>query len=415
MKLIHSGRRVVLALVAGAVVTAAVAASATAGSAKAAACSGTPAKIMVMTTLTATVGQNNPSIPTGAQAAAAALTKSCQLGVPVQIIVCDDKFSPNDAAGCARQAVEEKAIAFLLYGGFGDSVMPILSAAGIPVLGNAASSAENSDPLSFPVQFPIAAVIGVVSLCASLGATNIAIPIIDIPSVGFFVDLGTKAAAGYGVKTNVIRVPPTATDMAPFAAQIIASKADCVLPIDSQTHILGLLKSLKQSGVDFKKVPFVQDLGGLSSAFVAQAGAANMDGIAAGGTAWSPTDRANPAIKRYISELKAAKKNTNAGSLSTLGVMYWAGVHVVADALKGLKPTPANIVKGLNTKGKVVTTTYGLPPIDYTTPAFPKNTILNKLRIFTKYSSAWRFDAKGVPHPLVNRWVDVTRKIKGLS
>ena len=137
-----------------------------------------------------------------------------------------------------------------------------------------------------------------------------------------------------------------------------------------------------------------------------------MSGILSGAGAWSPTDLSNPAIRQYRAELKAARQPSRTVDLTTVGVNAWAAVHLIADALQGSKQkTSAALVKRLNTKGAVTTTKYGLPPIDFTKPAFPEDPVLSKFRLFTRGYSVWRFNAKGVPVPLSRKWLDVTKRM----
>ena len=83
----------------------------------------------------------------------------------------------------------------------------------------------------------------------------------------------------------------------------------------------------------------------------------------------------------------------------------WAAVHVIADALKGRPVSTKELVARLNTHGAFDTTKYGLPPIDYSKPAF-STAPLSKLRAFTDRVSIWQFDAKGTPHVLSKGWVN---------
>ena len=64
------------------------------------ACSGSPASFSVITNLSTTTAgaQVSKDIVAGFRAAAAAINESCELGRPVKILACDDKFSPNGAA-----------------------------------------------------------------------------------------------------------------------------------------------------------------------------------------------------------------------------------------------------------------------------------------------------------------------------
>lgn len=40
------------------------------------------------------------------------MSKTCELGRPIQIIVCNDQYTTNGTAACARQAVEDKVLRY---------------------------------------------------------------------------------------------------------------------------------------------------------------------------------------------------------------------------------------------------------------------------------------------------------------
>jgi ABC-type branched-subunit amino acid transport system substrate-binding protein len=73
-------------------------------------------------------------------------------GQQVDVITCNDQYSPNVAAACARQAVADKVVAVVApYEEFAAQILPILQAAGIPYIGNTlASSDDGTNPDSFP-------------------------------------------------------------------------------------------------------------------------------------------------------------------------------------------------------------------------------------------------------------------------
>ena len=368
-------------------------------------CSGTPVKIVTITNLSNPLGAPSPVEPASVTAAAAAVTKSCELGRPVQVIHCDEKFSPNGASACARKAVSEKAVAVVTYSGFGDNIVPIVAKAGIPSVGNnAASSSENTSSFSFPFQSPVPQTMGNITALASLGAKHIAFPAIDIPAVNFFVNLAGLQAKQLGVKFTPIRMSPTATDYTPYAGQILSVHADAVVPLAASAGTAALAKALVAQGADLKgKIKYMQDLSQMTPKFAQQLGS-NVDGFLATATAWSPTDSSTPAIARYISELKAAGQPSGPLDVSTLGVMGWAAVHVIADALKGRPVSTKELVARLNTHRSVDTTKYAMPPIDFSKPAFPKAP-LNKMRLFSDKVSVWEFDAEGTPQPLSEGWL----------
>src|SRR5204863_2229965 len=98
---------------------------------------GTPIKLMQIATLTGP-SNNVPEDAAAGKAAVKAVNAAGGVnGHPLELSVCDDKFDPNGAAECARQAVSQKVAAVVsLNSGFGDKVITILDAAGIPSVGD---------------------------------------------------------------------------------------------------------------------------------------------------------------------------------------------------------------------------------------------------------------------------------------
>jgi ABC-type branched-subunit amino acid transport system substrate-binding protein len=348
--------------------------------------------------------------PQGAIAAARAVTKSCELGRPVQIISCDDRFDPNNAATCARQAVADKVLAVVTYGGNGNSILPIVAAAGIPSIGNNASASdENTSKLSFPVEYPVSEVLGEASMAVSLGATNIAMPELDVPAVNFWVGLVKAQVKQFGAKVTVIPVQPTATDMTSYAGQVLSSGATGVVLAIPSAQTVSLVKDLKAQGANLQHIKVIGPMDQMTQQLAGQLGS-NANGLYGGGAAWSPTDTSNPAIQQYLSELKAAGEPTSSSVTSTLGVIAWGTVHMIADALKGQQVSSKELIARLNAPGVADANTYGLPPINYTQNAFPTNPQLAKLRLFTDTVSGWEF-VGGVARPLSKGWLTVTAKM----
>ena len=408
-------RRLVRGMALGATLAAvgavAIAGGSSGTTAKAAGCSGAPVKVMAVGNLSSSLGQTASRLVSGVKAGATAITKTCQLGHPVQVIVCDDKFNPNAAAACARKAVSSKVVSLVSFSGFDDSINPILKSAGIPSYGNnGSSSTDSTSPISFPSEYSVTELLGELDIAASLGSKNIKIAALDIPAITFLTGLLEKQAAKLGTKTSVIPVSPTATDLTSIAGQVLSSKADGVINIMGPAQTQALLKSLSQQGANFRKLHVLNDLSSFDPAEVKQLGK-KFAGVLSGGGVWSPTDRNYPAIKQYFAELKAAKQPTDVVKTDVNGVAGWATVHLIADALTKQPLTSKALIKRLNTAGAVVPTKYGLPPTTYGKPAFPGDPVLKTLRIYTKYDSAWQINSKGALVPLSKKWLDVTKKM----
>src|ERR1700742_4443770 len=56
-------------------------------------CTGTPVPFMSFSTLSGGTAEH-PEIPDSVQAAAAEINQTCELGRPVKVTVCDDKYNP---------------------------------------------------------------------------------------------------------------------------------------------------------------------------------------------------------------------------------------------------------------------------------------------------------------------------------
>jgi ABC-type branched-subunit amino acid transport system substrate-binding protein len=377
-------------------------------------CSGAPVKIMEIVTLTSPVFTNFPEFAAGAKAAAFELTKSCKLGRPIQVIICDDVFNPNTAQQCARQAVADKVVAVLYSGSaYGDQILSVIGPAGIPSLNNGSSPLETTSGLSFPTVYARNALGGAANLVIAAGGKNIGEPANDLPVVAFLSSIAEKVAKALGGKITRIPVPVTTVDMAPFAAQVIAGGYDGVTVILDAAKVISLVKALKQQGANFHKLPFATALSNFTPLAVQAIGPSIMDGVLAPSVAVPPNDPTSPIAKRIRADLAASGQSTGPVNLGVFCTVGWADVQMVAQALAGQKQmTARTLVQRLNA-GVVKTTEFGLPPIDFTKPAFPKDPTLVKTRTFSRDQAFYRFNSKGIPIRVTKaQWVDITHLVK---
>jgi branched-chain amino acid transport system substrate-binding protein len=369
-------------------------------------CSGEPVVLSAFTNLTSPVSIQQPSYFAGIKAAAEAVNKDCTLGAPIKVITCDDQFNPNQGAKCARQAVADKSAAVLSYGGLGDTYGPIVTKAGIPIMpATATSGVENSSPMSFPFGFPIANLLGQVQLGAATGGKKVTVITFDLPAAEFFVKAAKGAAAQYGMSfTDDVRVPLTATDMTPFAAQAKAAGGDTFIIILGQLQLVPLVKAMNAAGVDLTQTRVIAGMNTILPAGAKDIGS-GVNGFLSASWVVPPSETDNPVIKQYLSELDAAGEKSGPEDVDMLGVEGWAEVHILADTLKeqGLEPTPANIAKALAgaTNMPELSQKYGLSPVDFTKPAYPSGP-LSKLRLFSNQNTFWEYDADGIPQPLAD-------------
>ncbi|MCU1481268.1 MAG: hypothetical protein JWQ19_2054 [Subtercola sp.] len=345
-------------------------------------CPGDPIKLMSITTVDSPA-QQTPEIWQGAQAAGLAVTNDCELGRPVQILTCDDKLDPNAGEACAREAVSEKVLA--VVGGtstLGDSIWPILTPAGIPWVGNTASSSlDNTSDLSFPLQNTLTILTAAAQGAKSLGGKKAVVVSLNVPALGGVIDGLKSSITNMGMDfADPVLMPPTATDLNQYAARAIASGADTIIPLVSAALMAPLVTALTEQGVDFTQTHFVGASTVLSSPKLLQTLGDKANGIYAAGFVWPATDTKNTGIAQYLSEMGAAGfgKATNTNS----SIASWSSVHIIADLLKGQTDvSPANLVKLLNSSGEIQRPE--LAPTDFSKSPFPASSPFSKLRAFT--------------------------------
>ena len=101
----------------------------------------------------------------------------------IQVEVCNDNFDPNEAAACARQAVDDGVVAIVgPASGYASSALPILEEAQIPYLNG--TGAGGVIELTSPVSFPLhggsqAQLMGAGHALVDEGATNVTIVVAD--------------------------------------------------------------------------------------------------------------------------------------------------------------------------------------------------------------------------------------------
>jgi ABC-type branched-subunit amino acid transport system substrate-binding protein len=375
-----------LAVTAMAVLVAvAVSAAATSGHSRAGACSGPTVTFEVVTNISNPNGSVQPvEVPAGAKAAAAALTKSCEYGGPVKLIICDDKFDPNATSACARATVSNKATAAIYYGGFGDNFVPILAKAGIPTLSlSGTSQSENTNPLSFPFQYSFTLIFGEINLAIATGHKNFALSYADVPAMSFVIGLVQSQISHFGGKLVAkIPIPITATDMTSYAGQVISSGADVSLATLGGFQDTGLQKALRAQGSKIQ----------ISDSLIVQSGDVRKGlgsvgkGMQLSGVVDTFTDTSKPYVKQAQSEWKAAGQNPKYLDTSQ-GPLTWGILHLLADALTSAKltPTSANIPKALKTAVvPQLAKKYGIAPMDFRHPAYATNPVLSHLRIYSR-------------------------------
>jgi hypothetical protein len=131
--------------------------------------------------------------------------------------------------------------------------------------------------------------------------------------------------------------------------------------------------------------------------------------------AWDTADTSKPFIKQFFAELKANHAPAGPLDVDLISLSGWAGMHMLADALKTakLKGTAANVPKALqNAAVPTISAKYGLNPLDYRKNAFATNPVLSKLRLFSNSEALFKIDNKGKIVPLAQTFQNVLHLFK---
>jgi ABC-type branched-subunit amino acid transport system substrate-binding protein len=371
--------------------------------ASAADCPGDPLKFGVVVNLTGDVGAY-PDVEASGNAAAQAINDECQLGQPVELIVCDEAGDPNESQACGRQMVSEEVIAVVgSASGFGDQYMPLIEAAGIPSIGNVATSqAENTSAMSFPSVSSPVILLGHATVAASAGASKVSIVHVDLPAVTFIADLVKGQVESLGMEYGeTVPVPVGATDLAPFVAQALTDDVDGVIVVLGDNNEQ-FLRALDQQGADLDELTVVIGSGVITQDFLDEVGD-TADGLYVVGAGWPGTDDANEGIAQYQAELEAIGADV---STTDFGLNTWSMMHTVADVLEG-SPTMDTeaLLSALESAGEIARPERA--PLDFGGNAFADDPVLSAFRIFGRDVNMARV-TDGQLESVVDGFVDVT-------
>lgn len=290
-----------------------------------------------------------PEIPVATKAAVDAINAAGGIkGRPIKVINCDEGAGQNASEACAREAVQDKALALVGdSSAFGDTDLPIVTAAGIPLIGPIPNStAELSNPLSFPLTSNAVTTATEAILMEKLGCQRIKAMAADVPVVQYTLQSGfvapLKKAGGH--LDAVVAPPLTATDLSPYISQLGAG-ADCVTALTSGDQALIVAQGLAQDNYTGKFFFGTLQWGQKE---INELGTAAANIYLAGGEAPAP-DTAVPGIVAFSKEMDATG-NTSV-SRDMLAVNMWMSIHLVAQLASTLTVVNSgNLVTALKAK-----------------------------------------------------------------
>ena len=205
----------------------------------------------------ANTGTASSEWPAAVKARVKAANKAKALGpdVTLKVFECDTGLDPNDTETCAREAIDEGAVASVGFNGTtGANLLPILEGAGIPAIGTVpVSPNETTSPISFPLTSGVPGAFEALPIAlGEQGATGQGLVLTDLgaatATAQLFVD-DSVTRQGYTL-AEPVTVAPDQTDFAPVVAA--ATSGD---PEGLSVFIIGeaaatFIRQLRQGGYE---------------------------------------------------------------------------------------------------------------------------------------------------------------------
>lgn len=263
-------------------------------------------------------------------------------GHKINLIVCDDRNDPNQAASCGREAVSDKVVAVLIsFSNNSAQVLPILAAAGIPAIYNPAiAGADETSPASFPRDTGVMALYGGLGLqLAKEGCTKVGAVVLSIPPTLLGAQWLQTGLKSKGIPLVSVRVGLTQADFSASVSQLVSEGADCIVPVTAPQQGSEIALAIKQSG---QKVKIGAVDSEFSAAQVKSLGPA-LDGTIMTGAEYLPSDTSVPAIAAYLAGMK--KYESSVTPATAFGVDSWAAVTALQQVLANVsgQPTGASV------------------------------------------------------------------------
>jgi ABC-type branched-subunit amino acid transport system substrate-binding protein len=296
-----------------------------------------------------TAGGNHPEVQAAAQAAALAINKAGGLkGHQVKDIFCNDQFTSQGAAACAREAVSDHVLAVVgSFSVYDDNINPILQHAGIPNIGNTPVQTTDFDsPISFPIQSgAINDYQGDIFAMAQAGISKIGVALLDLPTVTAVAATlhaafaAAKTPAGGRVKdTGSVSIPVTASDFTPYAEALQKQGATGILAVLAPQQVEGLAKAMDSIGYKATLAGAANDYDFNDTKILGQSGE-----VVIGTASEPPPSGSSPGAVKFRADMAAAAKAGVPGAtlLSYSALEAWTGMLAFQTVVDGLT-TPIN-------------------------------------------------------------------------
>lgn len=345
-------------------------------------CPGPPLKFTSIAALSGPLGTNGDRALIGSKAAIAGINRTCALGRPLQVNVCDDKADTNANLACGRKAASDGSLAILGgAGSFDDGV----TASKLPeIFGNGTSAFELTNKNSYSSVNGIALGISATSAIKARGKKSSALLLPDTPTFEFAGGLIVKMAKLLDIHVDPIYYPQDTTDFAPIAAQVSEKNDDAVgmLPVNPVV----VVNALAQEGITPENHDMIVPGGVITPESLKELGSA-ANGMLVVSEALPPTETRNKGIQDFRADMEAEGKNPDDPDVDFATVTSWSNIKKLEGALLAAGPS---VIASLDSKSlvdAVVNHPVDRPEMasyDFRKNAIPEVADLAAFRIFTR-------------------------------
>jgi ABC-type branched-subunit amino acid transport system substrate-binding protein len=254
-------------------------------------------------------------------------------GTHIKLDVCDDQNDQNQAASCARKAVSDKDVAVIApYEPFSQQVLPVLTAAKIPYIGNTiAETLDGTNDNSFPRDGGVVVAYGALGEamaqagCKKIGAFVLSAAPTELGAT--WLEDGAKAA---GATFASVPVSASQPDYTAQVAKLLGEGIDCAVG-DTQIADAGkILQEIRQSG---KNITYGSLSTGLPQAQLNQLGSAANGSILVG-QEHLLSDTGVQGIKDITAALATYQPGKSLADVH--GVDSWANCAILTSIMKAI-------------------------------------------------------------------------------
>jgi ABC-type branched-subunit amino acid transport system substrate-binding protein len=345
-------------------------------------CPGAPLKFTSIIALSGPLGIGGGRSRNAIDAAVGGVNRTCALGRPLQVNICDDKADSNANLACGRKAGSDGSLA--IFGAIGSFDGGVTASKLPAIFVNGTSPFELTNKNAYSSVNGLALGISATSAISARGKKSSTLVLPDTPTFQFAGELLVKLAARLKVKVDPIYYPADTTDFAPVAAQISQFDDEAVgmLPLNPVV----VVNALAQEGITPENHDIVVPGGVITPESLKELGAA-ANGILVVSEAMPATETSNKGIAEFRADMNAIGKNPDDPDVDFSSVTAWSNVKKLEGALLAAGPS---VIAALDTKG-VVDAVVNHPvdrpemaPYDFREHAIPEVPDLAGFRVFTR-------------------------------